>query len=138
MTRRDVGAGFLAVDADVGAGGEARGDGYPKLAPFTSVHWTGDLPEVEVDGRFCRLLAIDGIDVGQVVEFAKANYHGIWKKRVSEDLAQVMTEMGRQPGDKVCLALEDIGSGAEFVRKDVPMTRENRQKVWLANQKGGV
>jgi hypothetical protein len=115
-----------------------RGEEYRKLAPYTSVRWTGDLLEVEVDGLFYRLHAIDGLVVERIVEFAKNRYGRIWKKRVSEDLVQVMTEMDQPPGDMVSLELEDIGSGAKIVQNDVAMTRDNRQKVWLANQRAGI
>jgi len=138
MTRREVGTGIVAVALTISTAGRARGDKYAKLAPFTSVRWLGDVPDVEVDGRFYRLRAIDGFVVERLVEFARKTYERLWKKRVSEDLVQVMTEMGHPPGDKVTLQLEEIGSRSQIVRREAPMTRENRQKVWLANQKAGL
>jgi hypothetical protein len=138
MTRRDLAAGVVAFLTVLGMAGPAPADKYPKLAPYTCLRWAGDLPEVEVDGQFYRLRGIDGIAADKLIAFAKKTYDRRWKKRVSEDLVQVMTELGRPPGDKVTLQLEDLGSHAPLVRKDVPMTHENRQKVWAANQKAGI
>jgi hypothetical protein len=136
MTRREVGTGVVAL-AMAGAG-RAFGDKFPKLAPYTCMRWAGEVPEVEVEAHFYRLRAIDGVTSEQLVAFAKKTYDELWKKRVSEDLVQVMTELGHAPGEKVTLQLEELDSRAPVVRKDVPMTHENRQKVWQANQKAGI
>jgi integrase len=136
MTRREATLAALAVPFMAAA---ARGeDKYPKLAPFTSVRWVDDKPEVELDARFYRLRAIDDIPVERLIDFSKKTYDRRWKKRLSEDLVQVMTELGQRPGDKVTLKLEDVTSHSEVVRKDVAMTAENRRRVWLANQKAGI
>lgn len=136
MTTRQLSTGAMAADPETGGADLARGDKYPKVAPFTSMRWAGDLPEVELDAQLYRLRAIDGIGVDRLIEFAKKAYDRIWQKRISEDLVQVMAEFGQPPGGAVTLRLEDIVSRAEVVRKDVPMTRENRQKVWRANKAG--
>jgi len=136
MTRRHFCA-CLATILGIGVAGRALADKYPKLAPYTAVRWKGDAPEVEVGDRFYRLRSIDRVTVDEIVDFAKKTYEGRWRKRLSEDLVQVMTEMGHPPGDKVTLRLADIDSKSEIVRVEA-MTHENRQKVWRANQKGGI
>jgi hypothetical protein len=127
--------GALSISATKRAFGD---DKYAKLAPYTSVRWVDDQPDVEIDGRFYRWRSINGITVERLIEFAKKTYDRIWKKRLSEDLVQVMTELGAAPGATVTLRLQDAGAQAEIVKKDVPMTKENRRKVWLANQKAGI
>jgi hypothetical protein len=107
----------------------------PKLAPFTAVRWSGEVADVEVDECFYRLWAIDGVPLDQLASFSKETYEGQWKKRISEDLVQVMTALGRPPGETVVLSLENLGEGRELLQKEATMTREKRQRVWLANQK---
>jgi hypothetical protein len=121
----------------IASAGAARADKYPKLAPYTAVRWDGDVPAVEVDGHFYRWRAIDHVTVEQLLAFARKTYGSLWKKRVSEDLVQVMTELGQAPGEKVTLRLTDADSKDEIVRVE-PMTHENRQQVWRANQKAGI
>jgi hypothetical protein len=104
-----------------------------KLAPFTDVRWSDEEAEVEVDGAFYRLRAVDGVTLEQLVTFSKETYQRLWKKRVSEDLAQVMTALGRLPGQTVILTLESLGPVRETLQKEATMTREKRQAVWLAN-----
>jgi hypothetical protein len=54
---------------------------------------------------------------------------------ISEDLVQVMTALGRPPGESVVLALEDRAEGRKLVQQEATMSREKPQMVWLANQK---
>jgi hypothetical protein len=117
--------GKPATDSDRGT--------IPKLAPFTDLRWSGDEAEVEVDGSFYRLRAVDGVSIDQLATFSKETYEGQWKKRISEDLVQVMTALGRPPGQTVVLTLESLGEGREALEKEATMTREKRQRVWLAN-----
>jgi hypothetical protein len=137
MTRRHFGGCLVITLVALGSVRGASADKYPKLAPYTAVRWDGDRAEVEVDGRFYLWHAIDDVTVERLVDFAKKAYGDRWRKRVSEDLVQVMTELGRAPGAKVTLRLAAVESKQEFVRSE-PMTHENRQKVWRANQTAGM
>ena len=79
----------------------------PKLSPYPGVRWEGETPEVEIDGSWLVLVAIDGTPVAEIVAFAKERHGGRWQKRFAEDLVQVLTEMGKPPGRTVTLVVRD-------------------------------
>lgn len=108
---------------------------HPKLAPFTAVRWVGDKPLVRVDGTFYELLVLDGQPAASLVAFAKEQYGRRWAKRFSEDLVQLMTEMGHPPGPSVSMSLLDVeGSGKRIDRPKVAMTADNRSMAWGYNR----
>ncbi len=104
---------------------------YEKLAPYPAIRWEeGDRPHVQIQERWYGLLAVNGITLEDMVAFSKKTYADRWKKRINEDLVQVMSEMGHPPSDAVALSLQDLSSGAHLVKQEVSMTRENRQAIW--------
>jgi len=112
-------------------------DDYPKRAPFTSVRWVEDAPEVEVGGAFRKLLAIDGVDVAEILAFCEKTYGAARvRKRFTEDLVEVLTLMGRAPGDDVTLLLARAAGAPEKV--PARMTEENRRSVLKANNAAGA
>jgi RNA polymerase sigma-70 factor (ECF subfamily) len=106
-----------------------------KRAPFTAVRWRGDLPEVEIDGRFTELVAIDGLAAETLVTSARLRFPRppeLWRKRLSEDLVELMCGLGHPPGDRVSVSLRG-GDGSVQVTQQ-PMSHERRQQVWRRNQ----
>lgn len=112
--------------------------GLPGLSPFTAVRWRGDVPEVEVDGRFYELVSIDELSAADLVAFCRESYDTRWRKRFSEDLVEVLARRGRPAIVSVDLALRDLETGRLFVRRRVALTSENRRSVWWANRAGEV
>jgi len=100
---------------------------YPKLSPFTDIRFRH--PEIKVNGAWYELTAINDIPVDQIINFTRQTYGGIWEKRFSEDLVQVLTEMGHPPANTVKLDLLKLDTAEGVTMKDVPMTKENRQAV---------
>jgi RNA polymerase sigma factor (sigma-70 family) len=119
------------------AAADPRPDGFVvgRLAPFTGVRWRGDIPEVEVGGVWSGLQSIDRVPTARIVAFAKDHYASrpdLWRKRIAEDLVDVLTAMGNPPHRVVALGLESLASGAvSTVRAE--MTRENRLQVLRRN-----
>lgn len=108
-------------------------DEFPKAAPFTDARFEsgGAGIEVEVDGRFFDLVAIDGADARDILAFAKAKYGDRAEKRFAEDIVELLYRMhGRMPRFRVDLALKDEATGEVVVREDVEMTEANRASVW--------
>ncbi len=114
----------------------ASTDRYEKLAPYRAIRWreAGDewAAEVEIDGRWTRLLKIDSRPVADIVAFSQKTVPDNWQKRFSEDLVEVLTLMKHPPGPTVDLTLQDLKTATIRVLQDVPMTRENRQAIWRA------
>lgn len=135
--RRAIWAAAVAAEGAADGPRLARGGSdereFPKRAPFTAVRWRGAVPEVEVAGRFRELVAIDGVGATEIVRFCEATYGDRARKRFSEDLFEVMTRLGRPPGDSVELTLARPDGTGPPVIVSAPMTAENRALVLRAN-----
>ena len=107
-------------------------DSYDRLAPYSEVRWQDASPEVLVDEAWYDLEAIDGVSVAELVAFTQARHGDLWQKRFDEDLVQVLSEMGHAPGPAVDLHLVDPATGESRFLDHVPMTAENRLRIWLS------
>lgn len=112
----------------------SQGDPWARLSPFTAVRWNGDDPEVELDGRWYALDAIDGIPTDHILEHCAVQFPGRERKRFSEDLVEVLSGMGHAPGGTVSLRLADLETGSPVERPAAAMTAENRGRVRDANR----
>lgn len=90
-------------------------DLFPETTPFDDLRWSAHRPEVLVDGRWYELLAIEGMNVGLVIEYAKQTSDRSWRKRFSEDLPAVMIGLGSSTLLYAELRLRDLETGAESV-----------------------
>ncbi len=107
----------------------AGGTDYPKLSPFTAVRFADEGPEVEVDGRYYALVAIEGRAAGEILDFCERTYGSRARKRFAEDLVEVLSRMGVEPGGTVKLALRDPKTRKSVTREKAEMTAENRARV---------
>ncbi|QDV48007.1 hypothetical protein [Gimesia fumaroli] len=108
---------------------------YPKLSPFAAVRWQEAQPEVKLGEEWFKLIALDGLPTAEIVEFSKQTYGDKWQKRFEEDLVELLTRMGHPPNDKVTLEVQSLNSSEKQIRKDVPMTKENRSAIYKAARK---
>ena len=104
---------------------------YPKVSPFQAVRWHDQTPDVLVNGTWYTLEAINDIPADQIVNFSRSLDAQRCQKHFEEDLVELLTRMGHQPGATATLKLKD-SNGQEVVMKDVPMTEANRQALWKA------
>jgi RNA polymerase sigma factor (sigma-70 family) len=103
---------------------------YPKLAPFTAVRWQANVPQVQVNGTWYELVALNDLPVGSMIDFAKKNSPGNnWQKHFGEDLAEILTRMGHRPADRAKLQLRTLDTSHPVTLADVPMTEDNRWAV---------
>ena len=100
------------------------------VSPFTGLKYEGDAIRVQLDGSWYRLLRMAGVPTERLVAFAKERFGALWNKRVAEDPVMVLAALGVKPAPTVDLLLLDLTTGNQVERPGVPMTRENRQKVW--------
>ena len=107
---------------------------YSELSPFSGVRWKESVPQVQVDGTWYELIALNDLSSEKIVSFCKESYGKNWKKRFGEDLVRALTEMGHEPGTTADLELRGVESGDKAVMKDVPMTEENRRAIVLARR----
>jgi RNA polymerase sigma factor (sigma-70 family) len=104
-------------------------DVFARVSPFTGLKFRGEAIDVEVDGGWYRLVAVNGVTAERLVAFAKQRFEGRWQKRVAEDLVEVLGGMKVNVGTKVDLQLEELASKKRVERRDVPLTEANRQRV---------
>jgi|GEM_PF-474298 len=101
--------------------------GYAKVAPYTGVRWENDRPIVQIQDRWYPLVSIDGVPIDRVMSFARREFGDKARKRLAEDLVELLSKMGHEPEWDVTLGLE-TGDG-QVERRKVPMTEENRNRV---------
>ncbi len=107
-------------------------DEFAKKSPFQAVRWKVSQPEVKLGEEWFKLILLDNIPASKIVAFSQKTYPDKWSKRFEEDLVELLTRMGHSPGDKVTLTVQSPTSGKVSVRKDVPMTEENRDAIYKA------
>jgi hypothetical protein len=104
-------------------------DNFARVSPFAGLKFRGEAIDVQVDGTWYRLKAVTGVGVPRMVAYAKEKFGERWRKRVAEDLVEVMAGVGVTLGTKADLVLEDLTSKKLVERRDVPLTEENRRRV---------
>jgi len=107
---------------------------YDRLSPYDAIRWKDDnTPEIHVAGTWYGWLALDDTDVAKIIEFTRKTYRPREvRMRIGEDLVEVLTRMGNPPGPTVKLKVRKLDTGEAIDLNDVPMTHENRQKVFKA------
>ena len=98
--------------------------GYAKVAPYTGVRWENDRPIVRVQGRWLRVVSIDGLPIDRIMEFARKEFGNKARKRFAEDLVELLARLGHEPDWEVALELETEAGQVEQLQ--VRMTEENR------------
>lgn len=104
--------------------------GYAKVAPWTGVRWENDRPIVRVQNRWSRLISVDGISIERIMEDATERFstQERARKRLAEDLVEVLAKMGQEPDWNVTLELETQKGQVEQVQ--ILMTEENRDLTY--------
>ncbi len=75
----------------------AAQDHPSKASPFESMRWQGTQPEVLVNNERHRPLAIDDLEVGQILESCNRRWPGRLQKRFAEDLMEAMAALELRP-----------------------------------------
>ncbi|MEZ6138713.1 MAG: serine hydrolase domain-containing protein [Pirellulaceae bacterium] len=101
--------------------------GYAKVAPYTGVRWEGDQPIVRINEQWSPLVSIDGITIDRLMKFANEEFGSVARKRFAEDLVEVLSKYGHEPGWTVTLVLKK-GNGS-IDERQVLMTKTNRDRA---------
>ncbi len=108
------------------------GAGYPRLSPFSAVRWSDELPEVQVDAKWYRLVSLNDLALTDILAFSQKRYDRHWQKRFDEDLVELLVRMGHPPQRRVKLVLKPLNSEVTYTLKNVEMTEENRSAIYKA------
>ena len=105
------------------------------LSPFTAVKPQPDSAIVRFENRDYGLVSINDQSAGQLLSFCRRKYRDWWEKRFTEDLVEVLADMGHpMTSDKtVKLVLKDSASRGVTIER-APMTAENRRAAYLFRQ----
>ncbi|MEZ6124196.1 MAG: serine hydrolase domain-containing protein [Planctomycetaceae bacterium] len=101
--------------------------GYAKVAPFTGVRWESDQPVVRVNDQWLPLVSIDGIPIVRLMAFANDEFGSQAQKRFAEDLVELLSKFGHEPGWTVTLKLQK--SDGQVEEQQTLMTHANRRIV---------
>ena len=128
--------------AGMGRGGLRIPRGVPalgrRMSPFEMIRFRGYAPQVQLDGVWYGLLAIEGIAARDLLRFCRKAYGHKWLERFCEDLVSAMTAMGRQPGKTVDLLLKDLQTGKARTLPKVRLTAANRRAIRSAEPHEGA
>jgi len=119
------------------AGGEIRKDDdqFPKLSPFRAVRWKDEwTPMVNVDGTWYELLWLGGAEAKEVIDHCRLKHGDAARQRFSEDLPQMLLEMGRTTTENINLKVKHLTTGTVMAINGAEMTAENRNKVVEENR----
>jgi len=111
-------------------------------APCAAVRWRDSVPEVQVNGTWYELVAVDDVPADEIVALLKKDFGRYWRKSFEEDLCIVLQEMGLQghcDSDTGPLTVRRLDTG-ETLTLNVKWTDANRQAIfatakaaWRAN-----
>jgi RNA polymerase sigma factor (sigma-70 family) len=124
----------IAAQGDAPAAGVWKGwtaRAYPAVSPFQAVRWNGDAAEVQVNGTWYQLLAVNDLSADQIITSAKSADRE-WQRRFEEDFVALLAYMGHEPGPTVTLKLKNLETQKEETLTDVAMTEENRRAILRA------
>ncbi len=120
---------------------------YDKIAPYSAVRWDGEIPEVLVAGEWYVLSSVNGVTTKDLCDYSQKTWPGQWRRRLSEDLVEVMDGLGKKPPSVVYLDLVELETGKNKRIRDVAMTEEKRDRArtfgrgsrsgWIKKPKAG-
>lgn len=105
-----------------------------KRSPFDASRWDDDDYRVRIEQTWYVPLAVDDLGFDAILDVSRRTYANRWKKRVDEDLVEIMKLLGSPPSQAVTLRLRPLGGEQELTIAGVEMTHQKRQRIWRANQ----
>jgi RNA polymerase sigma factor (sigma-70 family) len=115
----------------------AADSSIPKLAPYSSLRWRGDIPEAEVNGTWYELVSVQGVPVSHVINFQQSHDPNGWRKHFGEDLVEVMSNMNYGLGTTVDLQVRTFDQDKKLLTlSNLPMTEQNRWSLMVVPAPG--
>ncbi len=102
-----------------------------KASPFTAVRWENEEPIVQFEGNWYQFEKLDHFTKIKLLDFCKEQFGDKWKRRFSEDLVEVLNELGYQPNVNVRLQLSQNGV---LTHVEGLFSYLNRQKSYQYNK----
>ncbi len=106
----------------------------PKVSPFTRMDFKDGKVLVRYESKDYELLAFDEFSIDFLIVQTRVFYGRKWKKRLSEDVVDVLGMIGHPLRTTVDLRLKDLGTGEVLEVVDAELTTENRSKLYRDNE----
>jgi len=102
-----------------------------QVSPFTKVRIENGKALVTYAGSEFELNSVHGVSTADILDFCRRQYKDRWQKRFSEDLVEVLEQMGHSLNGEhtVSLVLIDPTTGKTTTVDQAVMTEKNRQSV---------
>jgi CubicO group peptidase (beta-lactamase class C family) len=97
---------------------------YALVAPYSDVRWEDGKPVVRIGDAWSQLVSIDGIPIDRIMEFAHREFGDKARKRLAEDVVELLAKLGHEPQWEVTLGLKTNDGRIEHLK--IRMTEENR------------
>jgi hypothetical protein len=106
---------------------------WAMLSPFTAVMPSTNSANVRFDNHDYELISVNDQSAGRILEFCRQTYRSWWEKRFTEDLVEVLADMGHPMAkdNTVKLVLKDSRTGHLMTVDHAAMTPENRTAAYL-------
>lgn len=103
---------------------------WKKISPFTDVQFEAGKLFAEYQGTLYEVVSIEGLSSSRLMTMAKIHFGFRWKKRIREDLAEVLEASGLESTTTVRLELREIETGELMEVASAEMTQENRSMIY--------
>ena len=107
----------------------AVADEWQRTSPFRDVKIQGSYIFVDFEGAYYQVKEIDGHTALEIIKAAKSKFNSNWKRRLIEELPEVLEAAGSEPSTYKSLLLKELGTESMKRVSRAKFTSRNRQEV---------
>lgn len=100
---------------------------WQRVSPFYASVWLDQSATVLIDEQWLELVSINGYSVNELIEKSKSEFGPRWKKRLNEDLYEVLALFGDVPSMNVLVVTR---SDEARIGINILMSKERRLAAW--------
>ena len=104
-------------------------EGWERTSPFLDVRVQHEQIFVDFEGTLYQLQEVNGEPTANLLLVAKKEFGTKWKKRIIEDLPEVLEAAGHTSSDQTSLVLRELGSEKTKHVSRAKFTTENRREI---------
>lgn len=102
-----------------------------KVSPFTAIRWIDSpVPEIEVNGKWYRLLATDSLTIKDIIRLAVREADRDWQKSIAENFMELLNKKGHEVKSKLSLKVKDLKTDEIKILDSVSLTPEKYDQAW--------
>jgi len=102
-----------------------------KVSPFTAIRWIDSpVPEIEVNGKWYRLLAADSLTIKDIIRLAVREADRDWQKSIAENFMELLNKKGHEVKSTLSLKVKDLKTDEIKILDSVSLTPEKYDQAW--------